>query len=201
MTAQTRRIGAWLTSGAILLLFPTDAFAHAPIPGVGSFWNGVLHPVIVPLHLLVLLGVGLLLGQNVPRASRVGLAAFVAAFLVGVAMAGPLAPPLVAVVTASATAGLLVAFGRSATGPLIVVALAGAVLVALDSAPDTVTSHNEWLTRAGTLCGASLVVTLAGGLATAFVRPWQRTAVRVAGSWIAAASTLVLAFAVTGRGS
>ncbi len=132
MTALPRGIAAGLPGGAILLLFPTSGFAHAPIPGVGLFWNGVLHPMIVPLHLLVLVGIGFLLGQNVPRGSRLGLVAFVTAFAIALALAGPFAPPLAAVVSASLVAGLLVAFGRAAAAAVVAVALVGAAFVALE---------------------------------------------------------------------
>lgn len=56
---------------AIVLLAATacPAAAHSPIKGVGTFYSGLLHPALVPAHLLALIAVGLLIGQNVP-ASR-----------------------------------------------------------------------------------------------------------------------------------
>ena len=168
------------------------ALAHAPIPGVGAFWNGVAHPVLVLPHLLFLAGFGLLLGQNVPRASRTGLAAFGLALAPAVALAQGTPPPPAALATATAAAGLLVALGRAHPVPVVALALAGAALVGLDSAAEGAAGA-EALARGGALLGALLVVILAGGLAAALNRPWERVGLRVGGSWIAAAALLALA--------
>ena len=51
-------------TAALLLLAPGVALAHGPMPGVGSFYGGLLHPVMVPSHLITLVALGLLIGQR-----------------------------------------------------------------------------------------------------------------------------------------
>ena len=47
-----------------ILITPGTALAHGSIEGIGDFYSGILHPALVPAHLLVLLSLGLLLGQQ-----------------------------------------------------------------------------------------------------------------------------------------
>jgi hydrogenase/urease accessory protein HupE len=61
--------------GAVLaaLLLATDpAHAHDVVAGVGGFYGGLLHPLLVPAHVLALTSLGLLIGQQTPR-QRAGL--------------------------------------------------------------------------------------------------------------------------------
>lgn len=191
-----RRVSAIL--GACFLA-ASPAAAHAPIAGVGSFWNGVLHPLMVPLHLLAIVSVGLLLGQNAPRLSRPGWPAFVTATALGVVIAGLGAPPPAAILATAAAAGILVAIGRSAAVPLLIVVVACGVLVGWDAVPDGVAPEERVLARTGVLGGAVVGVTLAGGLAAALARRWKGIAVRAAGSWVAAACLLLLALEYSGK--
>jgi len=183
---------------AAIVALPASALAHAPIPGVGAFWNGLVHPMLALPHLLVLVGLGLLLGQNAPRGSRAGLAAFAFALVVAVALArtpGP-APAILAAV--SAAAGLAVALERAHPALVVLLALAGAAAVGLDSAPEG--TAGDVLARGGVIAGALMTVILVGGLAAALERGWQRVGLRAGGSWIAAASILILAFDGSGTG-
>ncbi|NBV85384.1 MAG: hypothetical protein EBS01_03775, partial [Verrucomicrobia bacterium] len=38
--------------------------AHGTIDGIGDIWNGILHPLREPAHLLVVLGLALLAAQR-----------------------------------------------------------------------------------------------------------------------------------------
>jgi urease accessory protein len=184
---------------ALILVFlmaaPVSAYAHSPIKGIGTFYNGLLHPVLVPAHLLALVAIGLLLGQHAPRASRLALPAFsmaMALALAVIAMIAPAVPPWLPLAVAL-MAGLAVALSWSGGAlPTSVLAIAAGTLVALDSAPDGVPEQQVWLALAGVGLGAVLVVTYFGGLAAWLDRPWQKIAVRVLGSWIAASAMLVL---------
>src|SRR5688572_11565833 len=40
------------------------ALAHVPTPGLNDTVAGILHPFTTPAHILILLGIGVLLGQN-----------------------------------------------------------------------------------------------------------------------------------------
>jgi urease accessory protein len=171
------------------------AAAHSPIKGIGTFYNGLLHPVLVPEHLLVLVAVGLLIGQHAPKASRYALPAFAAAVALALILtsAGPLALPSWPILAVALFAGLAVAraWSHGRAPALILAALAGA-LVGLDSTPDGIPRDQFWLALSGTGLGMTLVITYLGGLAAWLDRPWQKIAVRALGSWIAASAILVL---------
>lgn len=193
------RRGAPVLAAAIALL-PDAASAHAPVPGVGAFWNGVLHPVLVPLHLLVLVTAGLVLGQNAPRASRTALPLFAVGLASAVVLASPAGLPASAGLAVVLVGSLLVALGRAIPIAVVAVAVAAAVVVGADSAPLDAAPGSGVLAAGGAYGGALLVVVLSGGLAAAVTQPWQRIAVRAAGSWIAAVTILMLAVSLSGRG-
>jgi len=184
---------AWMSGFALA----GNAFAHSPVKGIGTFYNGMLHPYLVPAHLLALLALGLMLGQYVPASSRYALPAFVVALVCSVASVVVLpgsSMDMLLLVVALAN-GLLVAIAI-APGTLIPVALAvaaGAIL-GLSSPPDGVPSGQTWLALSGTALGASLAVIYAGGVSAWLnsFQTWPRIALRVLGSWIAASAFLVL---------
>jgi urease accessory protein len=172
------------------------AAAHSPIKGIGTFYNGLLHPVLVPAHLLVLAAIGLLIGQQAPRTSRYALPAFAAAVALALLVTSSLPQPLPAwpILAVAIIAGLVVAFSLAARWVLtaLLAILAGA-FVGFDSTPDGIPAQQVWLALSGTALGASLIVTYLGGVAAWLDRPWQKIAVRVLGSWVAASAILVLA--------
>jgi hydrogenase/urease accessory protein HupE len=181
-------------------LVPEAALAHAPIKGIGTFYNGVLHPVLVPAHLLTIFGLGLLLGQHAPQASRVGWFSFVVAFWAG--LAGTrlgYAVPDVVLLALALCAGLLVALDRIGhLGIAFVLAAAAGFCLGLDSAPEGIAEGERWLALLGTATGGVLLISYVGGFAAGLVRPWQRIGVRIAGSWTAAGAGIVLALALAG---
>jgi urease accessory protein len=194
--------------GAILLLAfacaimigSEPALAHAPIKGIGTFYNGVLHPVLVPAHLLTIFGIGVLLGQHAPQASRVGWFGFVVAFWAGLAGSrlGYSVPDVVLLALAM-SAGLLVALERLGhLGIATALAAAAGLCLGIDSAPEGIAEGERWLALLGTATGGALLISYVGGLAAALVQPWQRIGVRVAGSWTAAGAGIVLALALAG---
>jgi hydrogenase/urease accessory protein HupE len=194
------RLSLVAASFAGACLAPEAALAHAPIKGIGTFYNGVLHPVLVPAHLLLIFGVGLLLGQHAPRASRAGWFAFVVAFWTGLAGAWlEYSIPDVVLLALALCAGLLVALDRIGhLGIAFALAAAAGFCLGLDSAPEGIAESERWLALLGTATGGVLLISYVGGLAAALVRPWQRIGVRVAGSWTAAGAGIVLALALAG---
>ena len=194
------RLAMVAASFACACLAPEAAFAHAPIKGIGTFYNGVLHPVLVPAHLLLIFGLGLLLGQHAPRASRVGWFGFVVAFWTGLAGASlGYSIPDVVLLGLALSAGLLVALERIGhLGIAFALAVAAGLCLGLDSAPEGIAEGERWLALLGTATGGVLLISYVGGLAAGLVRPWQRIGVRIAGSWTAAGAGIVLALALAG---
>ena len=173
------------------------ALAHSPIKGISDFYNGLLHPVLVPAHLLVLIALGLLIAQKGIFQNRIAFPAFFTASLVGLIIAwfsasGELQLVLLGV---AAVVGLVVAsnwpVGRyvSATAA----ALAG-LLICIDSTQETLSGREKLVTFVGTGVGVNLLFVYSIGVVDYFSKKdWQKIGVRVIGSWVAASSLLVLA--------
>jgi len=194
--SRTGLAAAALVSGSL------PAFAHAPIKGIGTFYNGVLHPVLVPGHLLLLLATGFFLGQFAPRSSRTALPVFALALAAGLAVSAFEAPALPSWMVSGLAllAGLLVALRFEPFSALAIwLALVAGLLVGLDSVPDAGEGDRAWLALSGTAVGGLLLVIFAGGASATFNRSWQPIAIRVLGSWVAASSLMMLTFELTAR--
>jgi urease accessory protein len=182
---------------AALLLAADPAHAHDVVAGVGGFYGGLLHPLLVPAHVLALTSLGLLIGQQTPR-QRAGLLGLFAASLIAGIMVIVAAFAVTsaghAILAVTAAAGIAVAVARPVSmlvsGPLAMVAGAA---IALDSVPQEISMLTTLVALIGTAIGAFLLTMLLADLTVYLKRDWQRIGLRVAGSWIAASAILVLA--------
>lgn len=199
-------MNAWRSAAAAgpVALACAGAQAHSPIPGIGIFYSGALHPFISPAHLVALLALGLAIGQRAQRGAadlallKPPLLALLAATVAALAitLAGVWGDPdtdRVLLVLAAAT-GLAVA---AAWGPPlpVLVALAGTVAVAvlIASAPTGVDVAARRTSLIGTSAATVFLVSYVAVMVAVAQRAWLHIAVRVFGSWLAAAALLVLA--------
>jgi urease accessory protein len=193
-----RRAAAGLAPA--LLLLPGTALAHSAIPGIGGFYNGLLHPLLVPAHLLVLIALGLWLGQQALPRVELTLQAFGLLLLAGLALSAFVAPggvQMTLLLACALATGLLAAAAR----PLpraATTALAGlvALLLGLDSASDASGARAQAIALAGVAVGVLLLLLNVVALTAYASRPWLKIGVRVLGSWSAASALLVLALAL-----
>jgi hydrogenase/urease accessory protein HupE len=190
-----------LLAVALLLALPTTASAHTANSGVGDFFGGVLHPLTTPTHLLVLLGIGLLAGQRSPLNLKIPLAVFIpvtalALLITTTGVVKNVYPPVL--IGIALVAGALVALGKTlpafVTGTIFALA---ALALGLDSAVETGVPISIAKTLLGTWLGLILAVAdIAYYLSFFTKQKWQQVGIRVAGSWITAASFMILAFAL-----
>jgi len=186
-----------LCAGALLCL-PTVTQAHSPMAGIGEFYGGILHPLLVPAHALALVLLALLAGQGGLNAIRRCHLGFLPALTLGLVLAGvgisPASNLEPALLLISALAGLLVVLQWRP--PLAVFSAAGAgvgLLLGLDSAPGDVPPGPAAASLLGTGLGAFVCLLLLADLSERAQRDWQRVALRVLGSWGTASATLVFA--------
>jgi urease accessory protein len=159
--------------------------------------SGLLHPLLVLTHVMALVALGLLIGQQGAGRRLIPLMSFATGLAAG------LAAIAFAVRTTSASDVLLAAAGSSAglvalARPLPVLVCATlatvtAVALALDSPPQAISLARAWATLIGTGLGACLVLAGVVAATVSCSREWQRIGVRIVGSWIAASASLVLA--------
>lgn len=182
------------------LSLPGVALAHSPIAGLNHFYNGVLHPALVPAHVLVTLALGLLCAQQAAPTARRLLAAFLSGLTLGLATLALWPAPASgsqALLAGAAVLGLLVAMGAPPAAWRVQSALAALLgwCLGLDSAPELLPFTLDWgLMLAGQAVGAGLLLSASMLLASRLQQQgWQRVARRVIGSWIAASAVMVLA--------
>jgi hydrogenase/urease accessory protein HupE len=154
----------------------------------------MLHPLLVPAHVMALLALGLLIGQQ--SWSRAVPALTIVAVLSGLGAIALAYVPTRAdetLLAATAMAGLLIALARplpQAAG----MALAAAIgfSLALGSPPEAISLRDANLALLGTAIGAPAVLIALASVTSRLTRAWQRVGVRILGSWIAASAILVL---------
>jgi hydrogenase/urease accessory protein HupE len=184
----------------MLMLAPGSAFAHTPIKGINNFYNGVLHPLLVPSHLLLLMAIGLFLGQRGMKEIQQAIMAFMAATLLGLVGAwfSPGAPLEIIMLSSSAIMGLLIALSPnlSVLWCSVIAAICG-LLLGVDSTQETLTGEAKFVALFGSGVGIYFFSLYPMALADFFKKVhWKRIIIRVMGSWLAASSFLVLALAL-----
>jgi urease accessory protein len=191
----------WLPIFLVLVAVPATAHAHTQVEGVGDVLNGLLHPLTTPSHLLILLGLGLLAGQQSPPNLKTPMLAFLplaaAALLLTTtgAITTVYQPVLIGIALCT---GVLVAL-EAPLSRLACMALFGAAAVAigLDSAVETGSTVAVLKRLFGTWVSLGLVVfNLAYYVSLWTKQKWQKVGIQVTGSWLIAISFLVLAFSL-----
>jgi hydrogenase/urease accessory protein HupE len=195
-------------AGGAVFFGAAPAWAHTITPGTTGFTDGLTHPFTNLPQILVLLAVGLLLGQRDLAQLRRPLLAWLIGLAAGLAFAPfaagrpwladlPLALLSLAVVVA-----LVVIVARPLPPALLAAgALAASLGIGLDSAPEGGTAQQTVAALAGSWIAAALallnVVILANHVAANRLRhPWQPIGMRIIASWIAAAGLMVLALSL-----
>jgi len=185
----------------LLLSLPATADAHTAISGVGDFFGGALHPLMTPTHLLVLLALGLLAAQHSSLQLKISLAVFISFSALGLlltttGLVKTVYPPVL--IGIALVAGVLVVLEKPlpaiANGAIFTLA---ALALGLDSAVENGSAPVITKTLLGTWLGLILAVAdMAYYLSLLTRQRWQQIGIRVAGSWISAASLMILAFAL-----
>jgi len=190
----------WLALLATGLLLPAAAHAHLVSTGLGPFYDGLSHFVLTPEDLLPALALALLVGLNGARTGRTTLFVLPSAWLAG-GLAG-LAWPTMASSSALTVASLLILGAMVAADLWLRLAwsVALAVLLGLLNGylnGSAMAGAKLGLTGlAGIVSALFVIVALAAALVVAQRAPWARIAVRVAGSWVAAAGLLLLGWSL-----
>jgi urease accessory protein len=186
-------LARWLAIVALIAV-AEPASAHS-VFGITGFTGGLLHALAVPTHLMAVVALGLLIGQQGWGYGVWTVYAFAVCAGLGTIALGTV-PTLgeETLLAATAVTGLLVALAW----PVLWMVGAGLIVVAgfalaLDSPPEAISLTQANLTLLGTALSAIALPVALGKLVSRLQRDWQRIGVRILGSWIAASAILVLA--------
>jgi hypothetical protein len=162
---------------------------------LNGFQTGVLNPLLVPAHVVALLGFGLMIGQQERR--RITLLGFVLGLIAGLAalaLAIGETPANTVLLAATAATGLAAATGWPVPALIgVPIAFLVGASIGLDSPPKAVSIQAANATLAGTAVCAVVVVGLVAVVVAKLRQGWLRIGVRVLASWIAASAILVIA--------
>ncbi len=171
------------------------------VKGLGEVANGALHPVLTPVHAMILLGLGLLIALQIPQNMRTPIRWFTPASAVALGLTafvsiGEIYPPVL--IGLALVIGALVGLDKRLPRPAIgVICLLAALAIGADSGLETGTPLAIGKTLLGTfLAMNALVLYIALSASNGSNTPWARIAMRIVGSWIVAISLMVLAFAL-----
>lgn len=189
----------WLALSAAAVL-PGPARAHSAIEGIDAFYGGLLHPYVVPEHLLSLIALGLLIGTMGWRQYRIAVLAFLVSLCAGLVLGAVGMAPVFPQETLLALA-MICGTGAALTLPMNAIlpmgpALVIGTMIGLDSVPEDFAEAWTWSVLVATAVGAGIVPAYLGALLIRFRRDWLRLGTRIAGSWIVAASLLVLSLVI-----
>lgn len=172
------------------------AEAHLVETGFGAFYDGVAHVVLTPADLLLVLALALLAGQRGTAAARYALFALPLAWLAG-GLLGTRWPDAGAsslwTTLTFLLAGALVALDAKVrdAGIAVLAVLAGLAHGFANGATMGAFAGGG-LALGGAVTAVFCVIAILAAEVSALPAGWPRIAVRVAGSWIAAAGLLML---------
>lgn len=184
-----------------LALASIDAHAHGSVKGLGSFFSGVVHPLLEPAQLIGLVTMALLLGPRLESSRPADLCFALASVAGGIGVAfGANIDTDTVLLCCAAFVGLAVVVAQPL--PRWVYSVAGVIMgfgIGIGSRPEATPGFGVWATLAGSCLGAPVWMLNLAALVQAMRKPWMQVLVRVFGSWATECSILVLSLVLTGR--
>jgi hydrogenase/urease accessory protein HupE len=178
------------------------AHAHLVETGFGAFYDGLAHVALTPADFLVVIALALVAGQRGTQAARWALVALPLAWLAGGAAGArfPDASSLPVLTTLTfALAGVLAALdARLRAISVAALAIAAGLLHGYTNGTSMMPGGANLLGLAGAVTAVFCLLAVISAQVTTLRAGWSRIAVRVAGSWIAAAGVLMLGWLAAG---
>lgn len=191
-----------------LCLAPNSVFAHGLFKGLGSFYNGLLHPVFVPEQIITIIALGLFLGQQAYQGHKLFFT-FIFSLLLGLIFNGfnisifsanteKNLPIIIsnALIIISLIASFIVIL-KTDIPQIIALSLliAGGLFIGLDSSPpNALIIREQWLFLFGVGVAVYMLFLYPITFGEYFKKVfWKEMVVRILASWIAASSLMVWA--------
>jgi len=182
------------------LIFSQSAFAHSPIKGIGFLFNGMVHPFLIPSHVLVILVLGFLIGQLQPQKHRVSILLFLFALMTSLGFSAlniklPEYDWTFILLLIAVVIGLSALFAINfSVWMTSLAAIFTALLIGFDSQIDDLTGSIKIISLVGNAVGSYLMLLYAVAISeTMSVKKWQQIGIRILTSWLSAGALMVLA--------
>lgn len=198
--------GRWPATGILLLgsamLWPTSADAHLVSTGFGSFYDGVVHLALTPHDVLMVLGLALFAGLRGATTARALVCGLPIAWLCGglLGMALPSGPdhPVASVISFTVVGALVAADLKLPQMAVLGLGCMAGLLHGYANGTSMAESYHGGLALAGTVTEVFIAMVLVSALVVSRRAEWERIAVRVGGSWIAAIGMLMVGWLARG---
>jgi len=179
-----------------MIIFPINTVAHLASGRFGDFYAGSFHLLTAIEHLIPMIALGLLAGQQGTKISRLMVFLIPVTLIIGT---------LVGIYTSGLTfsiyinsfsfllIGGLVALNKKLSPNLILLII---LILGITHGYSNGTAFEPTLSVFNYVIGVAttglIIVTIFAGIALSVKKDWQKIAVRVAGSWIAAIGLITL---------
>jgi hydrogenase/urease accessory protein HupE len=181
---------------ALCALIPAQAHAHLVQTGFGAFYDGLAHVALTPADLLVVIAIALLAGQRGTQAARWTLFALPIACLAGSALGARMPTdaslPLLTTLTFGVAGALVAIDVKLRAAAISAFAIVAGLLHGYVNGATLVPGGARVLALAGAVTAVFCLFAILSAQITVLHVGWTRIAVRVAGSWIAAAGVLMI---------
>jgi hypothetical protein len=184
------------TIAALSALAASPVHAHLVETGFGAFYDGLAHVAVTPADLLIVVAIALLAGQHGRGAARLAMfampIAWLAGGLVGARWLEAAAWPLWTTLTFALAGALVAVNAKVRDAGVALLAVVAGLLHGLDNGATLGPGGSAPLALVGASTAIFCATAILSAEVTALPAGWPRVAVRIAGSWIAAAGLLML---------
>lgn len=186
----------------LALVVAEPALAHAPIEGMSNFYSGLLHPLLVPSHALLWAAIGLLVGQQEQKQTKVTFLSLLPAIILGLIVSNFVffGNIEIFILIWAAIVGFIVASSLKIPTLLCsVIAIVGVFSIGFDSAQESLSGRAKIVSLIGSFVGIFALTVYAFGFSDFCnsKKNWLQILIRILGSWITASSVLVLALSIS----
>jgi hydrogenase/urease accessory protein HupE len=199
MTSKTNYFR--LTLFIVGLCLPVAASAHSPIKGMGDFFNGMIHPLLVPAQVLIILALGLLFGQHQPNQHKTTILLFLGATSAGLITSNFISHVEIAtlLLVGAASIGLLVAGGLKIPWAVFIpIGIVVGFILGIDSTPEQLSHKAKITSLFGSGVGIYFLLLYIMAISESLsIKHWQTVAVRIVASWVSASALMVLALTLS----
>jgi urease accessory protein len=198
-TSRDRWLARLALAAAALAFGAQAAEAHLVSTGVGPVYDGMAHFALTPEDIIPTVGMALLAGLRGPAHGRAALFALPSGWLVGGVVGEALGVPWgdsASALSMLAIGGLVALDAPLAPGLVLVIAGFVGALHGYGDGSSNPLDGNGIASLVGMVIAATVAFTVAAGLALPLRTRVARTAMRVIGSWIAAAGLLLLGWSL-----
>ena len=190
--------------GTIWIFLTETVEAHLVNTGFGPFYNGLCHPFVNPVDLMMIVSLALLAGIAGPASGRKTLFCLTLAWMAGLGLGHFWLKSSTSIPALSAAMifGIAILVTSNLRCPLFLLATLGVligVIFGISNGGEFVSLGNSVLPLFGVITSVFVLMSCVTAISIKNHSGWRHIVIRVLGSWIAAASLLMIGWELRSR--